>query len=356
LATRRTIPFERDIGRSAWLVLACLLCIGPLTGAASGDAVSASEAAAERPRVSAGEVIYREVDELELRLHVFTRDGAQADDPRPAVVLYHGGGWAAGRPRVLFAHARRLAEEGYVAAVVEYRLLRLTRGVGLDDIVADCRAAWRYVRDHADAMGVDPDRIAVLGDSAGGHLAACVGLGLPGDGDAAEARGSMDDGDETAALPLRPAAMVLFNPILDLDSPWGRLIGDRGMSLSPQHAAVAAVAAVKRRKAGDAASVATRPAPAPAPPPPTLLMHGDADSIVSVDQSRRFAATMELAGARIEYVELEGTGHAFAIPGFGKPEQTRRAFEAMVGFLDRTLVEDAAATGSATTGSPARSE
>ena len=111
-------------------------------------------------------------------------DGA---DVHPAVMFIHGGSWKAGDKD----HARnmgpRLARSGYAVASINYRLL--PEGVFPNDL-ADCTCALAYLRAHAEEHGIDPERIAVMGYSAGAHLASLVGLGsehpeLPADCEAA---------------------------------------------------------------------------------------------------------------------------------------------------------------------------
>ena len=86
----------------------------------------------------------------------------------PAVVLVHGGGWAGGNWRQLRAYANWLADNGYRAVCISYRLAPPARW---DVAPFDVIDAVRWVEAHAGELGVDPDRIALFGSSAGGHLA-----------------------------------------------------------------------------------------------------------------------------------------------------------------------------------------
>jgi len=98
---------------------------------------------------------------------------------RPAVVLIHGGAWVFGTRRQLHWYGRRLAEKGYVAASINYRLMPWH---GFPACLHDSKAAVRWLRIHATHYGVDPGRIAVLGNSAGGHLTALLATTRPADG------------------------------------------------------------------------------------------------------------------------------------------------------------------------------
>jgi acetyl esterase/lipase len=93
----------------------------------------------------------------------------------PVVIAVHGGGWKAGS-RGFYRHlGGLLAGRGYAVFAIDYRLVRKDQN-RYPAAVDDVRAALRYVREHAAELNVDPARIALMGDSAGGYLAALVGL------------------------------------------------------------------------------------------------------------------------------------------------------------------------------------
>lgn len=117
-------------------------------------------------------------------LDVYLPDAA---GPRPAVLFIHGGTWRAGSKAHFRSAGARLARSGYVAASINYRLL--PDGVFPNNL-SDCICALAFLRAHADEYGIDRDRIAVMGYSAGAHLASLVALAsdhpeLPSDCDAA---------------------------------------------------------------------------------------------------------------------------------------------------------------------------
>ena len=100
---------------------------------------------------------------------------AESPAPVPAVIAIHGGGWKAGS-RDAYRHlGPLLAGRGYAVFSIDYRLVREERN-RYPAAVDDVRAAVTYVREHAAELSVDPKRIVLMGDSAGGHLAALVGL------------------------------------------------------------------------------------------------------------------------------------------------------------------------------------
>lgn len=92
---------------------------------------------------------------------------------RPAIVFVHGGGWRAGVRANFAPMAIRMAERGYAAATIDYRLASDAR---YPAAIHDVKAAVRWVRAHAADYGIDPARIAVAGASAGGQIAALTGV------------------------------------------------------------------------------------------------------------------------------------------------------------------------------------
>jgi acetyl esterase/lipase len=247
--------------------------------------------------------VYAVRDDRELVLHVFRPAAAAADERRPALVWIHGGAWVGGTVDGFLPHARYFADRGVVGFVITYRLVR-PDGPGIADAIADCRSALRHVRAHAERFGVDPARVAVAGDSAGGHLAAALGT-LAG----------YDHPEDDTAVSGRPDAMILYNPVLDLtEDDWVRY-------------AVGGVALADRRspRPADAASLARARALSPlhhvAPGlPPAIVLHGRADRIVPVSQAERFATALQAAGNRCGLVTPPDLGHAFVIARYKWPE------------------------------------
>src|SRR5262245_27114375 len=121
-------------------------------------------------------IVYKRVGERALSLHVFEPAGQEPTGKRPAIVFFHGGAWAIGNPDQFYYQCDYLAKRGLWAASAEYRLTGQGSGVRIPDIVLDAKDAVRYVRSHAAELGIDPDRIAAAGGSAGGHLAAATAV------------------------------------------------------------------------------------------------------------------------------------------------------------------------------------
>lgn len=139
------------------------------------------------------EVVYKAVGRKELKLDLYYPT-AKRSGKCPVVVFTHGGGWAAGSRYKAASGSfalvfQRLIKEGFAVAPVTYRLAKKDSGVAMRDCVIDCKDAIRYLAKNSDSLGIDPTRICVMGDSAGGHIAQMLLLAsaeqLPGDKDLA---------------------------------------------------------------------------------------------------------------------------------------------------------------------------
>ena len=259
--------------RSITRLLVCLIMVGPPASTVSTaiDYVDQLAANLEPTRT----VVYKTVDDRELRLFIFDPPGFSASDKRPVFLTFHGGGWGGFEPRRQYPFATYFARLGLVGISVEYRLSRPDSGTTVFDCVRDARSAVRFLRKHANQLGVDPDRIVAQGNSAGAHLA--VGTALF-DG--------VDEPGEDLTISSRPDALVLFSPVLDT-SPDGygqAMIGERWRVLSPLH----------RVRSGL---------------PPTVIFHGTEDTVTPLAGSTSFCEAMLRAENSCELIPLEGAAH-----------------------------------------------
>ncbi len=174
--------------------------------ATSGIAAQESQRQSKASRASKGanyletggerklEVIYKTVSGRDLKLDLYYPT-VKRSEKCPVVVFTHGGGWAAGN-RYKAASGSfadvfgRLVKEGFAVAPVTYRLAKKDSNVAMRDCVIDCKDAIRYLAKNSEALRIDPMRIYVMGDSAGGHIAQMLLLAsseqLPGDPTLAE--------------------------------------------------------------------------------------------------------------------------------------------------------------------------
>lgn len=290
---RRTAPLAQAGVKLAMSMVAASTLISPARGVTFAELMPDRTEPAPIPYVAGGN------DSQVLWKYGEAEKGAA----KPAILLIHGGGWIGGTPEAFSLLARYFAARGMVAFNMTYRLAR-PDGPTIADCIADCRSALRFVRSHAAEFGIDPSRIAVLGDSAGGHLAAALGT-LP----------EFENPGDDRAIPGTPDAMLLFNPITDMtEGEWirfaagGTALADRKSPLptAPQDLAKAkSLSPLYHIRPGI---------------PPSLVMHGTADKVVTAAQSQKFAEAAREAGSRCDLILLEDTGHAFVVPAYKSPE------------------------------------
>src|SRR5579864_738404 len=148
-------------------------------GAIVGVAGVFVRAEADRPDLPDGvevytDIVYRRVAGRQVALDVYVPVLPAPPRGRPAVLAIHGGGWRGGTKNDYGREVARLAQHGYVVVSVDYQLSR-SESPSWPQNFEDVREAVRWVRRHAQDFGVDPSRIAAMGSSAGGHLAALLG-------------------------------------------------------------------------------------------------------------------------------------------------------------------------------------
>ena len=108
-------------------------------------------------------------------LHLFVFKPDTANTSKSAIVFFFGGGWVNGNPSQFFEHGKYLASRGMVAFCAEYRIFS-KHGTTPFECVEDGKSAVRWIREHADEFGIDPEKIVAAGGSAGGHVAACTSI------------------------------------------------------------------------------------------------------------------------------------------------------------------------------------
>ncbi|MGY1625169.1 alpha/beta hydrolase fold domain-containing protein [Geodermatophilus sp. SYSU D00965] len=258
---------------------------------------------------------------LELDLYLPAGDG-----PAPVVVFLHGGGWRLGSRRSagpafpgpsLF---QEVAQAGIAVASVDYRL---SGEAVWPAQLSDAKAAVRWLRARAGELGIDADRVAAWGESAGGHLAALLGLvtdpalegdvGVTGPSSAVAAVAAWYAPSDVAAV----AADTGADPA-DASTREAQLLG-------------APPAAVPDRAAQ--ASPVTHVSPAA---PPFLLLHGTADRFVPCVQSERLAAALQDAGAHVTLSTSPGADHMW----LGAPDAARDALDRTLAFLRSHLTNE----------------
>lgn len=243
--------------------------------------------------------VFKHASDDDLRLYRLDPPGHDPKvDKTPAIVFFFGGGWNGGSPTQFEPQARYLAARGMVVFLSDYRTKK-GHGTPPLNCVNDGKSAIRWVRKNAARLGVDPDKIAAGGGSAGGHVAATTGMcdGLEEEG-------------EDLSISSRPGALVLFNPVYD-NGPEG-YGNDRVTKWFP---AISPAHSITKDD------------------PPTIVFLGTKDSLIPVATAEKFQADQKALGIRSDLHLYEGEPHGFFNLKVGKGKAQH--------FIDTVLKTDA---------------
>ncbi len=243
---------------------------------------------------------FKRTPQGDLHLHVFKPEGWKASDKRPGIVFFFGGGWNGGSPGQFEQHCRYLASRGMVAITAEYRV-KSRHNTSPFECVKDGKSAIRWTRAHANDLGIDPDRLAAGGGSAGGHVAASTGTTK-----------SIEEDGEDGSVSSVPNAMALFNPVYN-NGPgqYGHdRVKARWKEISPAHN-------IHRGM------------------PPAVVFFGSKDKLVTVETAKQFRDAMRKAGSRSELHVTEGAGHGW----FNHGKDGNKAFIDTVAKIDAFFAE-----------------
>jgi acetyl esterase/lipase len=267
----------------------------------------------------ATDVVYAEVAGEQLRYDWYRP--LAVSGPTPGVVFVHGGGWTGGDPSQAGGNGMHFARRGIATISISYRLAPAHRfPAALDDV----RRGLRHVRKNAAEFNVDPDRLVLMGLSAGAHLAMLAHLTR----------------DVAALAPDVPADLAgVSEDVIGVVAHYGPYDLGRRKPIDGWDP----IADLMGERVGDAdwIRLASPVAHAAAAAAPILLIHGTADTVVSHRESERMHKALVDAGRASELLLLEGAPHAFQVDWRG--EANRRANAAMDVFLDRLLAREAAA-------------
>jgi acetyl esterase/lipase len=234
-------------------------------------------------------------------------------DQRTAVLVLHGGAWRHGDRSMVHPRCQRLAAQGFTAVAAGYRLLGTAPWPAQ---LHDVKAAIRWIRKHADSLGIDGAQIAVQGHSAGAHLA-LMAAGTADRGDL-DAPGEADTGIScsiAAVAAFYPAAALAVEPD-DTSVPAAPLLG-HGVT-AEQARAVSPMQYI----AGNF--------------PPTVILHGTADRFIPAASSMRLYERLQASGVPAELHLVAGQDHEFDMtPGFAEVASMT------VGLFLRAQVSDA---------------
>ena len=247
--------------------------------------------------------VYKSIGGVELRLHVFSPRGRGPVAQRPAIVFFFGGGWTEGSVEQFAGQARHLTQGGMVSVLVDYRVFG-RHGTSAFEAMADAKSAVRWVRSRSAQLGVDPNRIAASGGSAGGHIALSTAV-----------FDTFDEPGEDKTISSKPNALVLFNPAVDTNhntpKEFPSRFANRQKDGSPMHHLGPGL-------------------------PPMIILHGKADKVVPYGDVERFCAEAVRLGNQCQLIGYEGAGHGFFGQGqwYQKTLQEADRFLTKIGYLE----------------------
>lgn len=247
--------------------------------------------------------IYRTDTAESSRLFVVKPSEWKASDRRPALMFFFGGGWTTGTPQNSIGWAHFAARHGMVGIAPDYRTKGRHDTSPLAS-VADSRAALMWVQTHAAELGIDPERVVVGGNSAGGHVALWTAI--------TRAPPSSNARESPAH---KPAALILFSTVSDTSEHTGytpQRFGNDTLALSPVH------------QLDDKM-------------PPILAFHGDADKLVQLAQAVALRDKLVASGNRCELIIVPGGSHNF---DRDLPEWRDKSCDLILGFLQELELID----------------
>jgi acetyl esterase/lipase len=259
----------------------------------------------------AANLTYLTASGYESKLDIYRRRDVQT--PQPTLVFYHGGGWIGGTKEASFMSIMPWLEMGWNVVNVEYRMARVAEAPAA---VEDALCALRYVVNNAKNNNIDPDKIVVSGESAGGHLALAVGMIPSTAGLTAICAGGGFTGNETAVP--KVAAIINWYGITDVND---LLAGANARSYAVQWIG-------SGRNRDEVAKAISPMTYVRAGLPPIMSIQGDADPIVPYSQNTRLRDSLTKAGTPNELVTITGGGH-----GNFKAEQRTMAYMKIREFL-----------------------
>ena len=215
----------------------------------------------------------------------------------PLLVWIHGGGWCGGEKRIC-NEFERFSCRGYAVLSIDYRF---SQQAPFPAQLIDCKTAIRWARANAGKYGYNAARIVVGGSSAGGHLAALLGV---------------TNGQKDYDVGPYPAHSSDVQAVVDEFGP-AELTPEKLPALKKELSALLGADPEAARRASPCFLVRGTE-------PPFLILHGTADDCVPIEQSRVLSAALKCAGSAAELLEIPGGGHGF---------DTREAYDTLTSFV-----------------------
>lgn len=221
-----------------------------------------------------------------------------ASEPVPLVIWIHGGGWKAGDKRSPHP-VSKLSEKGFAVASINYRLSTVA---AYPAQLEDCQAAIRFLREKSEEYRIDANRVGIWGGSAGGHLAAMLGVTSDSDDENAVKVQAVCDWCGPVDLVRAVGDAPKDSPVEIGELLWQLVLGPKARDRR-QRNSLNLPARVRLLKAASPIEFVT------GGEPPFLVAHGATDTTVPIAQSRRFVAALRDAGVDVTFREVAGAGH-----------------------------------------------
>lgn len=249
-------------------------------------------------------VLYRDIEYLgkglrdeKADLYLPASFASDANQTYPVVMEIHGGGWDGGEKDWYLATslAKELAKAGYAVFSIDYKLMKqadelkgIKKQIAWPQNLYDCKSAVRFLKKYSEQLHIQPDRIAVMGESAGGHLALLTGYTANDE--------RLNQGGKYRDQSNSVAAVVNLYGITDVYR-WGAESFFDETTVNPAKELY----------------LATPLSHVSGKTPPTLTIHGDADKVVPFDQGTRLHKLLDEYAVENEFVRIKGGRHAFPI-------------------------------------------
>jgi acetyl esterase/lipase len=254
------------------------------------------------------DVQYATADGEALTLDVSAPDG---DGPFPALMIIHGGGWEMHTNTVMEGMARYVTNRGYVVFNINYRV---RPDVPMESIVGDCLGALLWIKDHGAEYGADVERLAVTGDSAGGHLTAMI-VTMAGDPAFTPTYQGTGEPDYSIAAACPSYGVFDMRMVEAVPGYAKRTMGEKSKKDPERYQLLSPIFHVR------------------AGLPPQLVIVGDRDPLYV--QSKDYVEALEKAGSPVEFWVHKGQPHAFLNEFWN--ENGTKGYDRIVEFLDKTL-------------------
>jgi acetyl esterase len=230
---------------------------------------------------------YKSANGFNLQAHIFSPEGIKKGEKRPAIVIFHGGGWNGGNPSWAFNRAKHFKDSGMVAVAAQYRLTN-RKDVTAVECMADARDLIKWMRSNSDSLNILSDKIVAYGWSAGAHLASSAAI--------------FSDSIPAQKINSIPNALILVSPAVSLPSNMGWKYSVLGPAVAVN--SVNPVEHVRKEL------------------PPTIILQGKEDTVTPLDGVKLFHDKMLENGNYCELWIYDGVGHLFtpnSMPDNGEP-------------------------------------